>query len=162
MGAPIFEKCQEMLDIINDFQTKRPELFGDLFKYVYVGMFACGLRVDKFAPAKQKFPLKIEGVKGSKILLNDEKKYLITGYKDSWDNLNPEQKIAIMANMLKRVAFPSQEELEKLNDKGQDYEYGKLNTPDLVDFETFIKVIGLGWNKPGKIIPNILEEDLEI
>ena len=158
MSAPMYESCPEIIDIINVLFTQRDDLFGEMARYVYPNMFAAGVRFDKVAPARQKAILKIEGVKGSRTLLNDEKKWLISGYKDKWEACDKCKKIAVVANMLRRVAFPTQEEINKLAEKGQDYEYGKLVKPDIEDFSSFIKTLGMNWSDDGSLVPDISKD----
>ena len=107
MGCPMFEHSQEIKDIVQNLLDKREDLFGDLKKYFWPEMLACGLRVDKTAPGKQRWTLKIKGVRGPDVLLNGDVKYRIHGYKSMWDACVPEKKIAHVANMLKRIEFPT-------------------------------------------------------
>lgn len=154
MSAPIYEKSPEITEIIKQLSEKRADLFGELFKTVFPEMIACGLRVDKECPAKQKWILKIEGIKGSKTLLTD-KKYLIHGYLDKWDSCSATKKIAIVANMLRRIDYPTQEEVSELAQKGKDFEYGKLIKPEIQDFAVFLKALGVEWTDEDKDVPDI-------
>jgi len=160
MGCPLYDPNQEIKDIIQKLLDEREDLFGDLKKYFWVEMVVCGLRVDKVAPKKQKWTLKIEGVRGSKTLLNPDVKYLIHGYKTMWDACNPEKKTAYVANMMKRIKYPTVDELNKLAEKGEDYEMGKLRKPDIQDFRSFLVAPGFGvdWAEEGKIVPDLLED----
>lgn len=159
MGAPNYDKCDEIIEIIEQFQKDKPLEFGELFDYVYPEMFVAGLRTDKEAPKKQKWVIKIEGIKGSKTLLTD-KKYLIHGYSSAWNACSHEQKVGHIYQILLRIAYPSKDEINALAEKGQDYEYGKLIKPDIEDFRRVIKKLGVDWSQPGQVIPNLLEEDV--
>lgn len=150
--APIYSPSKEIDQIVLNLVTKRDDLFGG----VEADMIVSGLRVDKPAPAKQKDVLKIEGIRGSKTLLT-EKKYLIHGYASMWSKLNMEKKVAHVANMLKRIAVPTNEELAKLAEKSQDFEWGKLRKPDVTDWRTFIQELGVGWADDDTEIPNLAE-----
>jgi len=152
MGNPEFVISNEIHDIIKNLKNQRE----DLFWYVIPDVIECALRVDKEAPDSQKKILKIEGIRGQKTILTD-KKYLIYGYQDLWDSCSPEQKIALVANMLKRIDYPSPEELEALAKKGDTYEMGKIRKPDIEDFSSFIKTLGADWDKYGSQIPNLIE-----
>lgn len=151
--APMFEVSDEIIDMIKVLFAEREDLFADMKEFVFPEMFAAGLRTDKQAPAKQKSTLKVEGIKGSKTILTD-KKWLISGFKDKWDSCSKEKKFAIVANMLRRVAYPTKDEINKLAEKGQDYEYGKLVKPDIEDFSMFLKTFGVNWNDQS-VLPNI-------
>jgi len=157
MGAPLYEPCEEMLEIIKNLMTEREDLFGDMSKFIWYEMFECGLRTDKMAPEKQSWTIKIEGIRGAKTLLTD-KKFLIHGYKDRWDACSPEKKIALIANMLKRVAYPTLEEVNELAEKGQDFEYGKTIKPDIQDFSSFLSALGIGWDAEGHDVPNLTQD----
>jgi len=162
MGAPLYEHSEEIIDIIKLLFSEREDLYGEMKKRIYPEMFAAGLRYDKQAPAKIKSYLKIDGVKGAKTILNQDKKWLIHGFKDSWNSCDKAKKIAIVANILMRVKFPTDEELEKLEEKGQDYEFGQLASPDIQDFSAFLKAFGIDWCD-SKVIPDLTtDKDLEI
>jgi hypothetical protein len=158
MSAPLFERTTEITDMIKLLMDKREDLFGDMKQYVYNEMFVAGLRCDKEAPKKQKNILKIEGIRGSRTLLSDAK-WLITGFKSKWNSCSYEQKLAAVANILRRVEYPTQEEVEKLEEKGKDYEYGKTRKPDVEEWKSFIEGLGVDWNVQGKIIPDIVKDD---
>jgi len=114
MACPVYVRSDEILEIILILLEERADLFGDLQKHFWKEMVVCGLRVDKEAPKKQRWTLKIEGIRGSKTLLNEDVKYLIHGYKSMWDGCSSEKKIAHVANMLKRIEYPSPDELQSL------------------------------------------------
>jgi len=157
MGLPEYVKSDEIKEIIQILLEEREDLFGDLKKFFWPEMVVCGLRIDKDAPKKQKWTLKLEGVRGQKTLLNQDAKYLIHGYKTMWNNCSSEQKIAHVANMMKRIDFPSADELQKLADKGEEYEMGKLRQPDVTDFRSFIKGFGVDWAEEGSQIPSLID-----
>jgi hypothetical protein len=163
MGAPIYESNNEIMKIAKTLLEKRDDIFCDLKKNFWPEMLACGLRVDKPAPKKQKSVLKIEGIRGSKTLLNKDVKYLIHGYASMWDSLSEEKKIAYVANMLIRIEFPTEDELQKLSKKGQDYEWGKLRKPDIQDFRSFLASPGLGidWAEEETKVSNLIEDKTE-
>jgi hypothetical protein len=160
MGCPMFSKCDEIKEIIKMLLKEREDLFGDLKQFFWPEMAVYGLRTDKNAPKSQKWTLKIEGVRGPKTLLNLDSKYIIWGYKNSWDSCSEDKKIAHVANMLKRIDFPSADELQKLSDKGEDYEMGKLRKPDIQDFRSFLIAPGFGvdWADEGSIIPSLIKD----
>ena len=157
MGAPIYEHCSEINNIIKQLIEQRTDLFGEMAEFIFPEMFVCGLRSDKPAPKKQKSILKLEGIRNARTLLSD-KKYLVHGYKEKWDSCSHEKKIAAVANILRRVDYPTQEEINKLAEKGEDFEYGKTRKPDIEDFSLFIKNLGLNWNETGTILPDLLTD----
>jgi len=158
MSCPMFDHSQEIKDIIQELLDKREDIFGELKKHFWIEMVKCGLRVDKSAPGKQKWTLKIKGVRGPDTLLNQDIKYIIHGYKSTWDSCSPERKIAHVANMLIRIEYPTEDELQDLAEKGEDYEMGKLRKPDIEDFRSFLIAPGFGldWASEGKILPDLL------
>mgnify|MGYP000468584282 CR=1 FL=1 len=128
MGCPEYVQSDEIKELIQILLDEREDLFGDLKKFFWPDtMVACGLRVDKEPPKKQKWTLKIEGVKGSKTLLNGDVKYIIHGYKTMWDGCSSEKKIAHIANMMKRIEFPTPDELQNLAEKGEEYEMPRFS-----------------------------------
>jgi len=157
MTAPIYDACDEMHEIIKKLMDEREDLFGEMKSTVWPEMFACGLREDKGAPENQTWTIKIEGIRGAKTLLTD-KKYIIHGYKDRWDACSPEKKTALIANMLKRVKYPTLDEVAELNEKGKDFEFGKTIKPDIQDFSSFLDALGVGWEAEGSTIPNIASD----
>lgn len=160
MGCPIFEKSDEIKQIVETLLKEREDIFGDLAKHFWSGMGVYGLRSDKEAPKSVKWTLKIEGVKGPKVLLHPDAKYLIWGWKTMWDKCSYEKKIAHVANMLIRIEVPSPDELQKLADKGEDYEFGKLRKPDIQEFRSFLIAPGFGidWTEDNQIVPSIVDD----
>ena len=160
MGCPIFESSKEITEIIEILLEERADMFGDLKKYFWAGMAACGLREDKDAPKTQKWTLKIEGVTGSKVLLHPDAKYIIWGYKSMWDRCSMEKKIAHVANMLIRIEYPTPDLLQKLADKGDDYEWGKTRKPDVQEFRSFITAPGFGvdWADEATMVPSLIAD----
>jgi len=158
MSAPIYDKSDEMKDIIKELYEKRKDLFGEMQKFIFPEMIECVLRSDKQAPKGNKEILKIKGIKGPVAAITPVK-YVIYGYFDAWASCNVESKIAHVANMLRRIKFPSQEEIDDLSKKGMDYEYGKIEKPDIFDFKAFIDAFGTSWSAGDKlVIPNLLDD----
>jgi len=156
MASPIYDNCAEMHEIVCDLKEQRTDLFSDLFQYLSSDDIACGLRSDKSAPESQRWIIKIEGIKGAKTLLTN-KKYLIHGYEDSWENCSRPQKVALIANMLRRIKYPTKEEVLKLQEKGKTFEFGKLVKPDIEDFSNFLANLGIEWSQEGADVPDLLE-----
>jgi hypothetical protein len=163
MGAPIYEKSDEIKEIVTLLLEKRDDIFKHLKVHFWPEMAAYTLRTDKVAPKSQKTVLKIEGVRGAKTVLNENIKFIIHGYKSKWDALSREKKIAYVANMLVRIDFPTQDEQNALAEKGEDFEFGKLRKPDIQDFRSFLAAPGLGidWADEHTDITN-LAEDTEV
>ena len=159
MAAPMYEKSEEIKEIITLLLEEREDIFGDLKENVWPEMIICALRTDKIAPKRQRVVLKIEGIRGAKTVLNQDIKYLIHGYKSKWDEINREKKIAHVANMLVRIDFPTKDEKNKLAEKGEDYEFGKLRKPDIQDFRSFLMAPGLGvdWADEHTDIENLVD-----
>lgn len=155
MGSPIYEKSEEMIEIVKDILKER----NDLFPYIYPEMIQCGVRVDKIAPANQKKILQIKGVRGPLSLMTDVK-YVIYGYDSMWSSLSREKKVVYVANMLKRIKFPTETELKELAEKGEDFEWGKLESPDMMDFKSFIKALGIDWDENSTEVPDILDKSI--
>lgn len=153
MGTPIYERSNSMINIAKRLINERSDLFGK----IEIDMIECGLRTDKAAPPKQKAALKIEGIKGTKTLLTD-KRYLITGYASIWSELTESQKVAHMANMLIRITVPTDDDLRKCAEKGEDYEHGKINQPDIKDYKKFLAAVGLNWDAVETDPPNLLDD----
>lgn len=149
----MYEKSEEISGIIKKLVNDR----GDLFGKVPVDLITSGLRVDKESPDKPHPVLKIEGIRGQKSLAT-EYKYIIHGYENDWGNLDYNHKVAHVAKMLKRIYVPGEEELAELAEKGKDFEYGKLVDHDVVDFQSFIKSLGINWEDNENPIPNIIED----
>jgi len=160
MGAPIYEKSAEITGIIKKLFAERDDLFGDLKKMVWEEMIVCTLRTDKVAPKSQKTILKIEGIRGAKTSINPDVHFVIHGYKSKWDEQVEEKKIAHVANMLVRIDYPSEEEKRDLEEKGEDFELGKLRKPDIQEFRSFIVAPGLGvdWADEHTDIVNIMDD----
>lgn len=162
MGAPIYDYNKEIMEIAKTLLEERKDIFGDLSQSqnFWIEMITCALRSDKPAPKKQKWTLKIEGVRGAKTVLNNDVKYLIHGYQSMWDSLPEEKKIAHVANMLIRIDFPTEDELQRLAKKGDDFEWGKLRKPDIQDFKSFLTAPGLGidWAEEETKVTNIIED----
>ena len=89
---------------------------------------------------------------------NPNAKYLIHGYVNKWDACTPEKQVAHVLHCLKKIEVPTQEELNKLAKKSEDYEYGKLQKTDLEDFRTFVSTLGMDWSEEGKAIPNLIDD----
>jgi len=142
-----------MFEIAKELIEKRSDLFPNL----NTDLIICGLRVDKEAPERQKGILKIDGVRGHRTLLS-EKKYIIYGYKSTWDELSKEKKIAHVASMLKCMDVPTPEELAELISEGENFEYGKIQRPDISDWKTFIEKFGTDWPEEYIEVPNIIED----
>jgi hypothetical protein len=157
MGAPSFIECPDMLDAVKKLVKER----SDVFNHIELDMIECLVRDDKPAPAKQKGILKIKGIRGPIAALTD-KKYIIYGYKSQWDVLPPEKRYAHVANQLIRIEYPSREELNELAEKGEAYEWGKLKKPDINDFKSFVRGLGLDWDEDGAIVPDIIKEKTEL
>jgi len=158
MGCPIFEKSNEIKDLIDKILEERDDLFADLKQHFWSGMVSCGLRTDKDAPKKQKWTLKIEGIRGPKTLLDVDKKYIIWGYRSVWSKCPIEKKIAHVMNMLIRIEYPTPDELQKLADKGEEYEMGKLRRPDVQDFRTFLVALGIDWSDDSSLVPSMIDD----
>lgn len=157
MPAHIYEPCQEMKEIIKDLFEKRKDLFGDMIEFIFPEMISCAIRTDKPSPPSKTEVLNIKGIKGPYTTVTD-KKYIIYGYRDAWERCSYEKKVAHVANMLRRIEYPTQEEINELSEKGKDYEYGKTKTPDIHDFKTFIDAFGSDWSSVDKdTIPNLLD-----
>lgn len=152
--AAVFEPCPEMRKIIEGLKSKR----ADLFDFVDPSMIGCGLRVDKNAPASQKWTLKIEGVRGSKTLVNPTIKYIVWGYESSWSELSDVEKLGFMANMLLRIRTPTDDEIVKLAEKGEEWEWGKLKSPDVVDMKAWLRAFGVDWTEDGDEMVDILDK----
>ena len=161
MGNPVFEQCDEITEIIQSFKEKRPELFGDLFNFIDEKMFVCGMRTDKDCPKKQKWTIKIRGIRGPNTLMTP-RKYLIYGYSNRWEALKEEKKIAHVAYVLRQIDYPTEDELIALEEKGEEYEYGKLVKPDLEDFKSFSENLGVNWKEDWCDVPNLLTSDIEV
>ena len=158
MSAPLYEKSEEMKNIIEELYEKRKDLFGEMQNFIFPEMIQCVLRTDKQAPKGNKYILKIKGITGPVAAITPIK-YVIFGYFDAWHSCNFESKVAHMANMLRRIKYPSQEELDDLAKKGMDYEYGKTEKPDISDFKTFIDAFGTAWSAGDKVaIQNLLDD----
>lgn len=153
MGAPIFEKSEEIIEIVKQLVNSR----NDLFDHVDPLMINAVLRTDKDAPASQKIHLKIKGIRGPVSALTD-KKYVIFGYESDWARLTQSKKIACVAFCLKQIDYPTQDELNKLADKGEQYEWGKTVKPDVQSFKSFINGLGTNWEDEREV-PNILEDN---
>ena len=158
MPAQLYNKSEEMKDIIKKLFEKRKDLFGEMQEFIYPEMISCVLRVDKIAPSQNKEVLKIKGITGVVSAIT-EIKYIIYGFESSWERCTYECKVAYVANMLRRIKYPTQDEINKLSEKGLDYEYGKTEKPDIHDFKKFIDAFGSGWSA-GDIdnVPNLLED----
>lgn len=153
MAEQVFETNDEMKEIVHRLCDER----ADLFPKVQPVMIECALRTDKPAPASSKGVLKIKGIRGPLTALTD-KRYLIFGYESEWKILSREKKIAHLAYALKHVSVPSDQEEQKLAEKGKKWEWGKLERPDFTSFKTFARVFGVDWEDNPEI-PNILEDD---
>lgn len=151
-----FEVSLEMADIIEKLRSSRTDLFG----WVRPHMILCGLRTDKPQPESQTHILKIEGVRGTKVLLNEDVKYIISGYESKWETLQEIEKIANVANMLVRIDYPTDDHLADLKAAGKEFEWGKLVKPDVVDYKAFLKAFGLDWNELGTEVPNVLDKNV--
>jgi len=160
MGAPMYVKSEEIKEIVTLLLEKRDDIFHDLKVHFWPEMALYTLRTDKIAPKSQKVVLKIEGIRGAKTVLNEDVKFIIHGYKSKWDALSKEKKIAYVANMLVRIDFPTQDEQNALAEKGEDYEFGKLRKPDILDFRSFLAAPGLGidWADEHTDIINLAED----
>jgi hypothetical protein len=134
----------------------------DIFDYVDPSMILCLSRTDKPQPKSQKWIVKIEGVTGTKSMLNPEISYIIWSYDGTWESLDDTHKMANLANMLIRIKKPSLEEEMELAEKGEDFEWGKLVKPDINDFTAFIKAFGIDWNHPKATVPDILDPSIKI
>jgi len=153
--APKFEPCSEMKDLIKELKSKR----SDLFDFVDPEMIGCGLRIDKAPPENQKWVLKMEGIKGSKTLINPVIKYIVWGYESVWTNLSSVEKLAYVANMILRIRTPTDEEILKLAEKGDEWEWGKMKAPDIVDMKSWLKAFGVDWNDVGDEVIDILDKE---
>jgi len=151
--AATFEPSSEMCQVVQNLKTKR----SDLFDFVDPNMIACGLRTDKNPPASQKWTLKIEGIKGSKTLLNPTINYIIWGYESTWSELSDIEKHGYVANMLLRIRTPTDDELLKLAEKSEEWEWGKLKSPDVVDMKSWLRAFGVDWDIEGDQMNNILD-----
>ena len=151
--APNFEPSSEMRQIIQNLKTKR----SDLFDFVDPNIVGCGLRTDKNPPASQKWTLKIEGIRGSKTLINPSIKYIIWGYESTWSELSDVEKYGHIANMLLRIRTPTDDELLKLSEKGEEWEWGKLKSPDVVDMKSWLRAFGVDWDVEGDKMNDILD-----
>lgn len=151
--APLFEPCSEMNNIIVGLKKKRP----DIFDFVDPGIIGCGLRVDKNPPKSQKWTLKIEGIRGSKTLINPTIKYIIWAYESSWSDLSDVEKYGHVANMLLRIKTPTDEEILDLATKGEEWEWGKLKAPDIVDLRSWVRSFGVDWDEQGDEMIDILD-----
>jgi len=150
---PTFVECSEMKDVVKKLHEER----GDLFGYADPEMILCGLRTDKNQPKTQTWVLKIEGVSGSKTLLNQDIKYVIWAFDETWRALDEKHKLAYVANMLIRIKRPTAEDYVKMSRSGEDFEWGKLVRPDISDFTAFIRAFGIDWDDPNTQIPDILD-----
>ena len=158
--APVYEHADDIKELIQKVLKERKDIgwVEELSQIVEPEMIVCGLRTDKPAPKKQKWVIKIEGVRGSKTLLNAKAKYLIHGYVDRWDACPQEKKVAHIMHCLKKIEVPSMDDLAKLAEKNEDVEYGKLRKTDLEDFKTFVSALGLDWSEEGIDIPNLIDD----
>jgi len=158
--SQIYDHADDIKEIITNILKERQDIewVKELSNHITSEMIVCGLREDKLAPKKQKWTIKIEGVRGAKTLLNPKAKYLIHGYVNKWDACSPEKQVAHVLHCLKKIEVPTQEELNKLAKKSEDYEYGKLQKTDLEDFRTFVKTLGMDWAEEGSPIPNLVKD----
>lgn len=154
MGAPLFEKCSDMKELVVELIEKRNDIFGKIDP----NMIECLVRIDKPAPPNTKKALEIKGVRGPYAGITPVR-YIIYAYSSMWQSLSPEKRAAYLANMLIRIKLPTEDELMKLMEKGKEFEYGKLKTPDIKDFKDFIRIYGVDWDDDEATVPNILEKE---
>lgn len=155
--APQFQESNEMMIIVKTLVNKRSDIFPNLD----TDLIICGLRTDKEAPPNQKAVLKIDGVRGHRTLLS-QKRYIIYGYESMWEDLPEEKKVAHIANMLKCIEAPTQEEMTEMIAEGENFEHGKIKKPDISDWKTFINNLGIDWSDEEVKVPNIIEDNTVI
>lgn len=156
-GAPIFDESEDMMDLVKRLIDERKDIFGE----VNPDMIVCGLRVDKPAPEKAKNELKIEGVRGSRTLLS-EKKYIFSTWQTIWDEWTEDQKFIQIAHALFAIKTPTKEELRDCQEKGYDFEYGKVKAPDMKDYKVFVQKFGVNWDNPPAGQPNIIDSSIKL
>lgn len=152
MTTPVFEKCDEMKALVKKLLSER----SDLFAKVSEETIDCVLRTDKPAPASSKDTLKIKGIRGPLTALTNTR-YIIHGYASVWDTIPSDKQIAYIAFMLKHIASPTEEEKAKLIEKGETWEWGKIEKPDFTSFKSFARVYGIDWETETKV-PNPLTD----